>query len=123
LPKDLRCPDCGSELILKYSKYGKFWGCLKWSETKCEGSVGAHPDGRPLGVPASKRVRELRKQVHKAFDRKWKNGEMSRKEAYGWMRRSMRMSEDEAHIANFDEDKCNQLFNGHTRFCQFQSGF
>lgn len=105
----LRCPDCGSKLLLKHGGYGMYWGCETWIETGCKGSMGAHPDGTPLGVPAGKKTKKLRIEAHGAFDQLWKAGGMSRKQAYNWMQKQMGLGEDQAHIGKFNEDQCQEL--------------
>ena len=104
------CPECGARLVLKPSRFGWFFGCEKWKETGCEGSVGCHPNSKvALGVPAKKTVKRLRIQAHKAFDGLWKNGKMTRLDAYRWMREKMDLKRWQAHIAMFDEEKCKRL--------------
>lgn len=111
---DLRCPEpgCDGMLVLKRSKYGPFYGCEYWATTRCPGSHSAHKkDGSPMGVPATAKVKRARNNAHRAFDALW-NGPrrlMKRKAAYRWMRRTMKLSKDEAHIAMFDERLCAQL--------------
>lgn len=65
--KHLQCPDCHGTLTLKVSKYGRFYGCTRWSETGCKGAVSANEDGSPRGIPADKKTRQLRKKVLDAF--------------------------------------------------------
>jgi len=104
----LPCPDCGGVLLLKKSKAGKhFYGCRNWPE--CQGSHGAHPDGKPLGVPANALTKQMRIAAHEVFDRLWKDGPMTRKGAYTWMQQTLGMTEAEAHIGNFDIATCKRL--------------
>lgn len=105
----LICPECGARLIFKPSKYGGFYGCERWRETKCPGAHGAHPDGSPLGTPASQATRRARVQAHAAFDQLWKSKLMSRKGAYRWMQAAMGLSKDDAHIGKFTVEQCFQL--------------
>jgi ssDNA-binding Zn-finger/Zn-ribbon topoisomerase 1 len=62
---DLPCPDCGSMLTLKSGKHGLFYGCSRWEETSCRGSVAALDDGSPVGTPVDARTRALRKEAYK----------------------------------------------------------
>ena len=111
--KDLKCPEpgCDGELVLKPSKYGQFYGCTNWAKTGCPGAHGAHPDGTPLGIPASKETKQARMKAHAAFDRLWKGrgARMNRHQAYVWMRRAMCMTEAEAHIGRFTIEQCEAL--------------
>jgi ssDNA-binding Zn-finger/Zn-ribbon topoisomerase 1 len=92
---------------LRQSRYGLFWGCSRWPE--CDGTHGAHPDGRPLGIPADKRTKEARIAAHAAFDRWWKKRRMKRSDAYNVLRRSFGLSEEEAHIGRFTIEQCVRL--------------
>lgn len=64
----LECPDCGDLLVLKASRYGRFYGCRTWKDTKCPGAVSARRDGRPLGIPINKEGRAARARVLRAFE-------------------------------------------------------
>lgn len=105
----LVCPDCGAPMVLKPSRYGQFYGCSRWSDTGCRGSHGAHPDGRPMGTPANAETKRARIEAHAAFDRLWKNGRMSRKRAYRWLRVALNLPKERAHISMFDVPQCEQL--------------
>ena len=36
----ISCPVCGSSMVLRTGKKGKFWGCSSFSKTNCKGIVG-----------------------------------------------------------------------------------
>lgn len=109
------CPECGAPMVLRETKKFTwrngtprlFFGCSRWPE--CDGTHGAHPDGRPLGVPADKETKRARTRAHAAFDRLWKVHGMLRSDAYSWMQHALGLSRDEAHVANFDKDTCARL--------------
>jgi ssDNA-binding Zn-finger/Zn-ribbon topoisomerase 1 len=105
---DLICPSCNIELTQKRAKGGRiFWGCPNWPE--CNVSVGAHQKtGKPLGTPADTGTKEWRIKAHKEFDRLWKDGGMSRSEAYLWLTRQMKLGR-EAHIAEMDITQCRKV--------------
>jgi ssDNA-binding Zn-finger/Zn-ribbon topoisomerase 1 len=94
---------------LRNSRYGLFYGCTRYP--MCEGTHGAHPDGTPLGTPATKETRTARIAAHESFDRLWKSKAMSRSAAYRWMRRAMKMTKEEAHIGKMDFDQCTKLMD------------
>jgi ssDNA-binding Zn-finger/Zn-ribbon topoisomerase 1 len=104
---DLRCGDCGAPMEVRPSKFGCFYGCVKWPD--CNGTHGAHPDGKPKGIPANKATREARVRAHFVFDKVWKERLKSRREAYRWMRDAMGLSASQAHIGRFDRDQCDHL--------------
>lgn len=103
----VQCAECGRPMILRNSRFGKFYGCSGWPD--CTGTHGAHPDGRPLGKPATAETKQARIRAHAAFDRLWKDGGMSRREAYSWMRRAMGVPGRECHISMFDLSQCEAL--------------
>lgn len=111
---------CGGPMVLRETpkfrhKDGtpkKFWACAKWQQTRCEGIIGAHPDGRPLGIPADNETKGARIRAHAMFDTIWKDAgsnQLSRKGAYAWMRKAMGLTKEQAHIGNFDKTQCEQL--------------
>lgn len=103
----LNCPECGSPMALRSSRYGLFYGCTRYP--KCKGTHGAHADGRPLGKPANQDTKKLRMAAHAKFDQLWKSGRMNRGQAYVWLRHAMSLPSEEAHIANFDKTQCETL--------------
>ena len=105
----LECPECGSSMELKPSKFGQdrmYYAC---TVEGCPGAHGAHPDGTPLGKPADQATKRMRIAAHAEFDKLWQSGNMKRKQAYAWMQRALGMTSDEAHIGNFDSATCTRL--------------
>jgi ribosomal protein L37AE/L43A len=41
-PESVKCPECGSEMVSRNGKYGRFWGCKKYPN--CKGTRDS--DGR-----------------------------------------------------------------------------
>jgi ssDNA-binding Zn-finger/Zn-ribbon topoisomerase 1 len=85
------------------SRYGPFWGCRRYPE--CDGVIGCHPDGSPLGTPANKETRQMRQVAHAAFDNWWPAARMTRGEAYGWLEENG----PKAHIADMTFEECVDL--------------
>lgn len=113
------CPDCGSLMRLRRTSKFKwkngqgrlFYGCSSWPA--CKGTHGAHPDGRPLGVPADRPTKEARNAAHLAFDgliasRHWRKGQ-----GYAWLAIQLGFpkaaAKKECHIANFDIGMCAEV--------------
>lgn len=92
---------------LRPSKFGLFYGCSTYP--KCKAAHGAHPDGRPLGIPADKPTKDARIKAHEAFDQLWKSGRMRRGDAYRWLQTVLGLDKDSAHIGRFTIEQCNQL--------------
>lgn len=108
----INCGECGAPMRLRfskrYSKTGKaepFYGCSNYPE--CKGTHGAHPDGKPLGIPANKETKSARIRAHAAFDQLWKEKDspMSRGEAYAWMKRETGFE----HIGELTKEECEEL--------------
>jgi len=53
------------------------------------------------------RTRRFRHRAHKAFDRLWQSGTMSRGNAYAWMAKYLRVKT--ANISSLDEEECEQV--------------
>lgn len=107
---------CGSSTTYQDSKdyyagtsYGMRWICDRFPA--CRGSVGAHPDGRPLGTIPDEETKQLRIKLHALVDPLWRDRtdrtkKRNRASVYGWLRRIMDMTSQECHIGNFTKDQC-----------------
>lgn len=109
MSNEVICAECGAPMVLRRSaKYPHpFYGCSNYPA--CTGTHGAHPDGRPLGIPATKETKAWRIKAHDAFDRLWKEGHMSRGRAYRRLARLM--GADEIHIGEADISTCRQVID------------
>lgn len=119
----ITCPYCHSKAFLRPASavYGKkndnpaakVYVCARFPA--CDSYVAAFPDSnRPMGTLADKTLRRKRCQAHRAFDRLWKSGLMTRQEAYRLMQLHFGIPSEDAHIAKFDTDRCDRLI----RFCR-----
>jgi ssDNA-binding Zn-finger/Zn-ribbon topoisomerase 1 len=101
------CGECGADMVLRQSpKYpAPFWGCTQFPE--CRGTHGAHPDGRPLGIPANRETKDKRIEAHKHFDPIWEQKLMTRKEAYRRLAKEMGVAE--VHIGESDIETCEKI--------------
>ena len=88
---NITCPACGSRAYLRPASvvYGdkapdpdaKYYVCGRYPACDCY--VAAHRKTMlPMGTLADKALRKKRHDAHVALDSLWKNGIMSRKEAY-----------------------------------------
>lgn len=114
--QDFDCPMCDGKLKRKYSRqYDRyFYGCRNWVKTKCNGSIGCHPDGSPLGIPTSQEGKDWRKKAHASFDTLWKEGELTRQEAYWWMREHSGVGV--GHIGEMSQVQCKELIDAVDNF-------
>ena len=97
---------CGAQMLLRNSsRYGQFWGCSRYPS--CDGTIGCHPDGSPLGTAANKETRRMRQLAHDAFDNWWPAARMTRGEAYEWLEENG----PRTHIADMTLDECAELID------------
>ena len=78
----------------------------------CNARVGCHKGTtRPLGNLANETLRLKRKETHQVFDSFWKERGMTRTQAYHWMAKKLRLSEQLAHIGGFEIDTCQRVID------------
>ena len=98
----------------------KYWRCIP-----CGAYVGCHKEGDwtfvhhekvmsdgtlPFGRLANAELRAWKQTAHSALDQLWKNGgTMSRKAAYQWAAKALKLNMDQTHIGMFDVDQCKRL--------------
>lgn len=83
-------------------KYSLFYGCVTYP--KCTGAHRAHPDGKPLGMPASKKTKELRIKIHRLCEEIWgiwKSKECNKKGMYRWLKKYAPKN----HIAEMNKEE------------------
>lgn len=108
------CPYCGKQAKLVKNEviygrtYGNGWAYLC---KPCEAYVGLHDNGKPLGVPAKKELRQLRMKAHDSFDKIWKaeKSRLFRTMLYKALSKYMGLSEKETHIGSFNEEQCKKV--------------
>lgn len=116
-PETPLCPLCQSLMILRTTQKfrypngdpRKFWSCSTWP--KCNGIHGAHPDGRPLGIPGDAETKKARIRAHDAFDAVWRGRKWSRSHGYRWLREQLEITKTECHIGNFDVETCERVIS------------
>jgi ssDNA-binding Zn-finger/Zn-ribbon topoisomerase 1 len=106
------CP-CGAPMVLRETsryKYPngqprKFYGCSRYP--KCKEVHGAHPDGRPLGIPATKETRALRHQCHTLVESLLMSVPGS--ELYMDLADLLGVAEGEVHFGAMDKEQCEMV--------------
>lgn len=99
---NIKCPYCGSRALLRPASvvYGEravdpsapYYVCARYPA--CDSYVAAHKDNRlPMGTLANADLRRKRIQAHTAFDRLWKEGRMSKRQAYLWLQAKLDLPE------------------------------
>src|SRR3990167_7573172 len=107
MPPDCFCGSSSSlrsnALIYNGKEYGngKIWLCDRFPA--CRGSVGTHPDGKPLGIVPTEEVKKLRIKLHAVIDPLWKDDKKKRGSVYGWLKRIMGR---EIHMGETTKEDC-----------------
>ena len=103
----MKCPYCNqlakwtSNDVVYGRKYGKSFMCY-WCKN-CDAYVGCHNNTKnPLGTMANKELRKLRIECHNLFDKLWKGGEMTRKQAYKYLEEKTGIK----HIGKTNREEC-----------------
>ena len=113
----IHCPYCGSLVTKRAASYvyGKnakpdtfLYVCDRYPA--CDSYVAAHTkSGLPMGTPANKTLRNKRIAAHKALDRIWKNGYMTKEQVYIWLQAKLDMPANVMHIGKLNEYYCNRI--------------
>lgn len=115
---NIKCPYCGSRALPRPASvvYGSkaidpaapYYVCVRYPA--CDAYVAAHRDTRlPMGTLADKALRQKRAEAHKALNRLWLSGLMTKKQAYRWLQAKLALPEPEAHIGKFSLFRCEQV--------------
>lgn len=98
------CPECGADMKLRDSAYGLFYGCSRFPE--CKATHGAHPDGKPLGIPGDKETRVLRSYLHILLCGFWDYSRVAeRSKMYSWLEENA----SKGHISMLQKDELKSL--------------
>lgn len=109
-----RCPYCGSHTILRSadgiyrdnSRDEMLYVCKNYPA--CDAYVRVQKGTTiPLGTVANRELRELRAEAHRQFDKLYKQGYMSKHDAYQWLGAVLGVSASQAHIAQLGVCGCN----------------
>lgn len=75
-----------------------------------EAYVGCHRGTtNPLGRLADAELRKAKSEAHLKFDCLWRQGHMSRGDAYKWLQRALGLSSADCHIGMFDVKMCQRV--------------
>ena len=106
------CPYCQKEALwvsneeVYGNRYGKSYMCYFCKD--CDAYVGCHQNTtQPLGIMANRELRQLRMQCHALFDPFWKEGGMTRKNAYRFLVNKTGVR----HISQTTKEECERVIN------------
>lgn len=122
---NIKCPYCGSQAFLRPAsvlnrsgaKYDgeKYYVCARYPF--CDSYVKAHNDSHmPMGTLTDRTLRRKRREAHIALQKLLDSGLMTKKEAYRWLQVQMGLPEEDAHIAKFSEQRCEEVIRLCRRF-------
>lgn len=109
------CPYDGATSVLESSTkvyngkdYGLMYICSNFP--RCDAYVGIHKGTtKPLGRLANKELRFWKKKAHAALDPLWKDGTVTRQEAYEIVGTVLGLPRSKAHVGMLDVDQCKTL--------------
>jgi hypothetical protein len=104
----MQCPIHKIKLIKNESRFGIRYSC---PEDGCETEIWEQYE-KDLAHLTFKQRRALairKSMAHQRLDTLWQSGEMTRKEAYQWLKGEMNLSGDQCHIGLFNEAQCHQV--------------
>jgi ssDNA-binding Zn-finger/Zn-ribbon topoisomerase 1 len=108
-PLNIDCPECGSKMTLRQSRFGIFYGCDDYFLNQCKGRVSAKPDGT-IKIPfISYAEKQARFYAKEAFDKLWQSGSFTKQEAFNWLCEEMQCDRSEALISKFTIQQCREL--------------
>ena len=111
----VNCPYCSEPAQLVtgqviYPHRSDLWSKKFWHCAKDEAYVGCHGSSQnPLGRLANAELRGAKMRAHAAFDPIWREGSMTRTEAYVWLSKELGIPGNECHIGMFDADRCKRV--------------
>lgn len=117
-PAAMRCPYCGSSVILRSAdgiyrentKGAMLYVCKRYPA--CDAYVRTRPGtSRPVGTLANRELRLLRREAHRYFDRLYLSGRMSKEQAYEWLASLIQAPMSKAHIGYLGEYYCRQVID------------
>lgn len=77
---------------------------------KCDAYVGAHKGSlKPMGTLADSGLRHKRIEAHRALDRIWQEGFMTRHGVYKWLALKLGLPYKDMHIAKLSDYYCDEV--------------
>ena len=126
LPAPAKCDSCGGSVRIAHHREiygGRSFGDWPWMYVcDCGARVGMHPGTNiPLGTMADEATRHSRKVAKPIFEKVWKDGYMSRTDAYRWLAEQMGIPTSKCHFGMFSSSRCHQARKICTSYLRTQS--
>lgn len=125
---EMRCPFCGATVVFRNAdgiyrdnrKNVMLYVCSHYPE--CDSYVRADPvTQKPIGTMADRSLRELRNKAHHSFDLLYKNGYMTKGEAYMWLSQKLCIPLSETHIGRFGDYYCEAVIRESRKYMESRS--
>ena len=110
--KKVICPYCHQEAVLVtgetiYPGRVAFRNKYYYLCSPCQAYVGCHGDTKQaMGRLANAHLRALKSEAHAAFDPIWRQGPLTRAQAYKWLSEQLCIPSSKTHIGLFNSDLC-----------------
>ncbi len=110
------CPYCGSHTVLRSAdgiyfdnkKHEMLYVCKNYP--RCNSYIRVIPGTAiPLGTVANQELRALRNEAHKYLSLLYRDGFMTKQDAYQWLAGKMNIPASAAHIGKMGEYSCKQV--------------
>lgn len=112
----MKCPYCGGSVtyrsadgIYRENPRGvMLYVCSRYPS--CDAYVRVHEGTTiPVGSLANGELRALRREAHQWFDRLYREGVMTKDDAYEWLSELLSAPRSQAHIGYLGEYRCRQV--------------
>lgn len=124
MEEEVKCPECGAPMELKYAGYGAFYGCTHYPD--CRGRRQADREENPSGETVE--LKEARSLARREFNKLWKpeSSPLDRHQAYEFLSSALQLCPSDSHIARLDVADCRLLIRSARRklrdLCREQQG-
>lgn len=115
----MRCPYCGRPVQLRPASYvygednldpQSFLYVCNGYPNACDAYVGAHKKNkRPMGTLANSELRHKRIEAHRALNRIWQEGYMTKHGTYIWLQNRLNLRKQDMHIGKFSDYLCMEI--------------
>lgn len=95
--RKIKCADCSVRMRLQ----GR--ARLKYVCPKCNASLIAGQNGKPMGVPVTKETRQWRRRAHTVFDQLWRSGVVTRSSAQRWLAKQLGIPTNRCHFGYMEK--------------------
>jgi hypothetical protein len=105
--RDLKCPRCKGDLLLKDGRFGFFYGCENWINLQCTGSMDCNQQTvEPFLLYTDEFTLEAQRRLQVAFDQVWTSGLKSKPQAFLWLAEFLNRPARELRFQYLSKEEC-----------------